>query len=931
MVQSEKTGVADLRNCNRSTLLSHSGFVRRSLDAHPDMISELESAELPAQAPAAWDRSSMDAFVRKHCPSDDADPEARLEKVLRWLRARVMLRCFARDLRGQASLEEVCRCMSDLADCAISHGQQLLERLLHAQYGEPMSEDGLRPQRLIVLGMGKLGGMELNVSSDIDLIFVYAEDGQLRRSDGSAGSLSNHEFFARLGRRLIALLDQTTADGRVFRVDMRLRPWGDPGPLAMSFDALENYLVSQGREWERYAWIKARAITGQASDMAALEAITRPFVFRKYLDYGAIAAMRELHAQIRAEVARRELAEHVKLGPGGIREVEFIAQAFQLIRGGRDAGLRIRPTLQVLTQLGQRELLPADSLRELAEAYDFLRRVEHRLQYAEDAQTHELPQAAAARKLLAASMGFASWKLFMTALNTHRERVSRHFEAVFTTEEKPQHPLVSLWLEPDTEEAARQLQKLGFADANNAAATGQNETLARLQAVRRGTRYRELPDASRQRFDALMPRALATAATQPVPSQALARLLDLFEAISRRASYLALLDENPQALAEVTHLLAASPWAAEYLIRHPILLDELLDKRALMAAPDWSEWADKLRQLLQEAGDDLERAFDLSREAHHAQIFRLLAQDLAGGLTVEALADLLSDLADAALGVILQRCWTLLQQRAAGGLAMPAHPTPRFAVIAYGKLGGKELGYASDLDIIFLYDDADEAAPEAYARLAQRFNNWLSSRTQAGILFETDLRLRPDGAAGLMVSSMDAFRRYQRESAWVWEHQALTRARFCAGDPAIGAAFEQERQHILSRPRERSALRAAVLEMRQTLLQAHPNPSALFDLKHDRGGMVDIEFMVQYLVLAESHQHAALLRNAGNIALLGIAGDLGLIPATLASQVQQAYRDFRRQQHQLRLRGERYARIAPQQVQSDIDATLALWQQLFGS
>ncbi len=934
MVQSEKTGVADLGNCNRSTLLSHSGFVRRTLDAHPEMASELDDSPAATQSatvqcPAAWDRAAMNQFVRQHCPDDHPDPESRLAQVLRWLRARVMLRCFARDLRGQASLEEVCRCMSALADCAISHGQQLLERLLHAQYGEPMSEDGLRPQRMIVLGMGKLGGLELNVSSDIDLIFVYAEDGQLRRADGSPGSLSNHEFFARLGRRLIALLDQTTADGRVFRVDMRLRPWGDPGPLAMSFDALENYLVSQGREWERYAWIKARAITGQASDMAALEAITRPFVFRKYLDYGAIAAMRELHAQIRAEVARRELAEHVKLGPGGIREVEFIAQAFQLIRGGRDAALRIRPTLQVLTQLGQRDLLPPDSLRELAEAYDFLRRVEHRLQYAEDAQTHELPQAAGARKLLAASMGFASWKLFMTALNTHRERVSRHFEAVFTTEEKPHHPLAALWLDPDSEHAAQQLQKLGFTDANNATASGENETLARLQAVRRGARYRELPDASRQRFDALMPRALAAAATQPAPSQALARLLDLFEAVSRRASYLALLDENPQALAEVTHLLAASPWAAEYLTRHPILLDELLDKRALMAAPDWSEWADKLRQLLLEAGDDLERAFDLSREAHHAQIFRLLAQDLAGGLTVEALADLLSDLADATLGVILQRCWTLLQQRAAAGLAMPAHQTPRFAVIAYGKLGGKELGYASDLDIIFLFDDTDEAAPEAYARLAQRFNNWLSSRTQAGILFETDLRLRPDGAAGLMVSSMDAFRRYQRESAWVWEHQALTRARFCAGDPAIGAAFELERQHILSRPREHSALRTAVLEMRQTLLQAHPNPSALFDLKHDRGGMVDIEFMVQYLVLAQSHQHAALMRNAGNIALLGIAGELGLIPASLASQVQQAYREFRRLQHQLRLRGERFARVAPQQVQSSVEATLALWQHLF--
>ncbi|MGB7543903.1 MAG: bifunctional [glutamate--ammonia ligase]-adenylyl-L-tyrosine phosphorylase/[glutamate--ammonia-ligase] adenylyltransferase, partial [Burkholderiales bacterium] len=829
---------------NHLNPIEFSRFARHLLAARPELREELVRAEH-----SGWTRASMRAFLKAQNPAD----EAALRSALRRLRQRVMLRVLARDLEGRAALDEVCATMTTLAEVAVAAALEVLEPALEAELGAPLA-DGRR-QRLIVVGMGKLGGGELNVSSDIDLIFIYPEEGDT----GGLRSISNHEFFTRLARKLIAALDEATPDGRVFRVDMRLRPWGDGGPLVMSFDALENYFVTQGREWERYAWIKARALCGDRAEdrdapgapswnaRSALMAIARPFVFRKYLDYGAFAAMRELHAQIRAEVARRELSDHIKLGRGGIREIEFIAQAFQLIRGGRDPSLQLRPTLGVLALLAQKNLLPPQAVAELSEAYVFLRRLEHRLQYLDDAQTHQLPERREDRALVAQSMGFGSWEAFGAELEAQRERVSRHFEDVFSTREAPRHALAPLWQEADRGALEARLAELGFRDSPG--------TAARLAAVRAGGRYNNLPESSRERFDTLVPRIIEQSARHGNPDVTLARCMDLVETISRRAAYLALLDEHPVALAQLARLVSASSWSSEYLNRHPVLLDELLDARELLAPPDWNEFGRRLRRQLMELAGDTERQMDALREAHHAQVFRLLAQDLSGVLTVERLADHLSDLADLMLQVALELCWTQLRSRHCA--------EPGFAVIGYGKLGGKELGYASDLDIIFLYDDSHEQAQENYARLAQRLNNWLTTRTAAGVLFDTDLRLRPDGPSGLMVSSIEAFRRYQRESAWTWEHQALTRARFCAGDATVGAEFELERRAILQLQRDEEKLRAEVLSMRRQLLDGHPNRSELFDLKHDRGGMIDIEFIVQYLVLAHAHRHADLTRNDG--------------------------------------------------------------------
>jgi glutamate-ammonia-ligase adenylyltransferase len=819
------------------------------LAASPELAGELS-------APAAFTRAEMTQALA----AGEAEDEPALKRRLRRLRARVLLRVMARDLSGRAALEEVCGAMSDLAELSIAAA------LAH-----------LKCEDLVVVGMGKLGGRELNVSSDIDLVFLYR------------GSPEDGPRFERAGRRLIQILSQRTEDGFVFRVDMRLRPYGSSGPLACSFDALDQYFVTQGREWERYAWIKARALTGDRDD--ELAKTVRPFVYRKYLDYATLGAMRALHAEVRRDVARRELAGDVKLGPGGIREVEFVAQALQLIRGGRDAELTARPTLDVLPILSRKKLLPEDASAELADAYRFLRNLEHRLQYLDDAQRHDLPENAEDRGRIARMMKFSSWEIFSAELARKRDAVTRHFEAAFAEREQKAEP----WPEHP-----------------------------RLAALRASQRYAALPPDSRRRLDALIPPLARAARATPDPEATLARGVDLVEAIASRAAYLALLAENPLALERVTRMIGASSWAAEFVTRHPLLLDELLDDRVLYAPFDLGQFSRSLARQLDDAHGDTERQMNLLREAHQAQVFRLLAQDLAGLLTVERLADHLSALADAVLEETIRLVWRDLRAR-------HRQDAPRFAVIAYGKLGGKELGYASDLDIIFLHDDEDERGGEVYARLAQRLNHWLSSRTSSGILFETDLALRPSGASGLLVSPVAAFERYQEESAWTWEHQALTRARFSAGDRSVGEKFEAIRTKILRRSRDESFLKKEILQMREKLHAAHPNRSGLFDLKHDRGGMIDIEFAVQCLVLGHSHRHPDLTGNLGNIALLRMAAGHGLLDADLAERCREAYRDFRRLQHALRLNGARYARVPCEQVAAQADAVAALWRSVFES
>ncbi|PKO24734.1 MAG: bifunctional [glutamate--ammonia ligase]-adenylyl-L-tyrosine phosphorylase/[glutamate--ammonia-ligase] adenylyltransferase [Betaproteobacteria bacterium HGW-Betaproteobacteria-8] len=880
-----------------------SPFLQRLLNSDADLLADIQQN---MQEPMT--QQQMRDLLAAQAITD----EPGLKRALRRLRKLVMVRIISRDLNGLADLKEVMLTVSHLAEVAVQVALQHHTKWLEAQYGKPIGESGAR-QELIVVGMGKLGGYELNVSSDIDLIFAFEEDGS---TDGER-LLSNLEFFTRLGKKLIAAIDDVTEDGYVFRVDMRLRPYGSEGALACSFAMLEEYYQNQGREWERYAWIKGRVIAGPEQELADM---LRPFVFRKYLDYGAFASMRDLKIQIQRDVNRRDMHDNIKLGRGGIREIEFIAQVFQLIRGGKDRSLQGRPTLQVLGLLKDKGLLPVSTVAELHAAYVFLRNLEHRLQYVEDAQTHDLPTTDEARARIALATGYADWASLLPVLEEHRAKVDKHFREVFSDpkdeEDAAAHSReTEIWLaEADEQQALQILQEIGYQDAG--------QTLRHIKSLYQGPRYKQLPELSRHRYDALMPVVIAQSARQPNPDATLLRVGDLLDGICRRASYLALLAEYPDALRFLIKLASASPWLIQYLGQHPILLDELLDTRNLYAEPDFAAMREDLRQRLADVEGDVERQMDIMRDFKHAYTFRFAVKDVIGELLLVKLSDYLSELADMILELTLETVWANLKSR--------HREQPKFAVIGYGKLGGKELGYASDLDIIFLYEDDAQEASEVYARYGIRIGNWLGSLTSAGILYETDLALRPDGASGMLVSDINAFREYQLQKAWLWEHQALTRARFCAGDKSIGSKFEQIRIEVMRQPRDIAKLKQEVVAMREKMLAAHPNHSEIFDLKHDRGGIIDVEFMVQYLVLAHAHQYAELTANSGNIALLMKLGELGLIDVKLASDVAAAYRQYRSLQHALKLQGESKARVDAATVAQHMEAVKSLWQKLFG-
>jgi glutamate-ammonia-ligase adenylyltransferase len=922
--------------------LAASRFVARALHAERDAGADDAARRiwLSRLAAAPWDAARLQAELDDSAVSDAAGRAT----VLRRLRRRMLLALIVRDAAGLAPLAEVTTCVTALAELAVRRLLAAHAAELAALHGLPCAADGA-PQDLLVVAMGKGGGAELNVSSDLDLVFVYDQDGATRPpAAGAARALTNHEFFERLGRRLIGALSDVTTDGFVFRIDMRLRPNGEAGPLAVSTAMLEEYLLRQGREWERFAWLKGRVISapvfataaGFAAQCRALDDCVRPFVYRKYLDFGALAALRELHDQIRAETQRKSARraggsatheDNIKLGRGGIREIEFIVQTLQVIRGGRDPRLRERNTLAALPLLAQVNALAPATAERLAQAYSFLRRLEHALQYLDDAQTHLFPAALDERERVARLLALPSAAALTAQLQATREFVAASFDGVFIA--PAQEPAAPAAATPATaEDLSARLAALGYQTPE--------QTAARLHAALAARRVQLSSEPVRAAIERLLLRAARQLAPTPTsgaavaPDEALARFAQLIEVIAGRSTYVALLEQYPQAFTRVLRLLAASRWAADYLARHPLLLDELLDERLLeldnATVVDRSRWRAELHTHLAAHADDAERQMNLLRDAHHAEVFRLLVADLDGRLTVERLADHLSALADATLEVVLVQVWSALPRRHAA--------QPHFAVLGYGKLGGKELGYASDLDLVFVYDDPHPDAAQTYTALARRLTLWLSTQTSSGHLFDVDLRLRPNGDAGLMVVPWAAFEQYQRNAdglgAWTWEHQALTRARHCAGDAALGARFERLRCEVLARPRDPDPLRADVLAMRRRMAEGHPNRSALFDLKHDRGGMVDIEFIVQYLVLAQGQHQPRLLGNLGNIALLLIAGELGLIDTALAGQVADAYRRFRALQHQLRLNGAQFARVPPATVAADTAAVRGLWADVIG-
>lgn len=875
-----------------------SGYAARSLAKNPELINELISD---------GDEPFTRELMRTTLSNVPADSEATLKQTLRKLRQRVMLRIMFRDLNGLCDLQEVMLTMSALAEVAVEYVLAYWRQQWMPNYGLPMNAQE-EEQALIVIGMGKLGGVELNVSSDIDLIFAYEQEGFTNGPE----VLSNQDYFIRLAKKLISALDDITEDGFVFRVDMRLRPFGSEGVLVSSVDGLEDYYQNHGREWERYAWIKGRVIHGPDG---MIRRVLMPFVFRKYLDYGAFASMRDLKIQIEREVNRKDMHDNIKLGRGGIREVEFIAQVFQLIRGGQDVALQIRPTMAVLDALGERNLLPAHAVEELKASYIFLRDLEHRLQYLEDQQTQTLPTQSETRDRLVLAMRETNWQSLSAQIELHRTRVDMHFSQVFnsTKVESGQHSMAQVWL--GTLEDSASITML-----RNARFQNPEEVLRLSRNLLHSKRYKQLPEASRQRLDRVMPAVFQESAKQPHPDHTFMRLTDFMESICRRASYLALLVEYPDALHLLAKLASASPWLMQYLQQHPLLLDELLDPQQLYSVTDFTWLQRQLQLRLSSAEGDVERMMDTMRHFKHATLFRIAAQDIAGMLPLMDISDALSDLAELLLQASLNCVWPMVKGR--------HRDTPKFAVIGYGKLGGRELGYASDLDLIFLYDDDDASSAEVYARFAQRINHWFNTLTSAGMLYETDLQLRPDGNSGLLVSHVDAFARYQEEKAWLWEHQALTRARFVAGDKSIGLRFEAIRTAILRQTRDTQTLQKEIVTMRQKMKSSHPRKIGQFNVKHDDGGIIDIEFMVQYLVLREANRYPTLAENIGNVGLLKRCTELELIDRQLAYHVADTYVHLREIQHQQRLQGNIQGFIPNEQAESWTLPVKRLWKWL---
>ncbi len=920
--------------------MARSTFLQGQIVRHPETLERVIAAQ-PLDQPATPE------FLARRWQSylAEVDSEASLHRALRRFRQETQFRIIFRDLMRWSDLDETLAATSALADTCIQGALDWLYEDSCHQFGTPWGPDAVTgepaPQPMIVLGMGKLGGRELNVSSDIDLIFAFPGKGETR---GGRRALDNQQFFIRLGQRLIQALDQMTADGFVFRVDMRLRPYGQSGALALSFAALETYYQDQGRDWERYAMVKARVVAGDQAAGAVLMESLRPFVYRKYIDFSAFESLRSMKSMINREVRRKGLENNIKLGRGGIREIEFVVQAFQLIRGGRDRELQQRELLNILSELEKLDLLPPEVVEELRQAYVFLRNLEHALQGINDQQTQLLPDEPAMRDRVALIMEYDSWDSFMAALDDHRNRVAHHFSNIIALEEDeqevsgPEEAWQELWLgEMDEDAALAWLQEHGYEDPA--------ASLEALALLRSGRPVQTMQTQGRRRLNQFMPVLLLALTEVEKPSQTLTRVLQLVEAVLRRTAYLVLLLENPGACSQLVRLCSDSPWIASQLAETPLLLDELLNAQSLYHPPTKSELQDDLRQqMLRIPYEDLEEQMESLRHFKKAHILRVAASELRGTLPLMKVSDYLTWIAEVVLEHVVTVAYANLVSR--HGYPRRSDGTPcdlDFAVVGYGKLGGIELGYTSDLDLVFVHSadpqqstDGDKSIDNAvfFTRLGQRIVHILSTQTPSGQLYEVDMRLRPSGNSGLLVSNLSAFEKYQREDAWTWEHQALARARGVAGDGATLEAFEAIRHDTLCQPRDRQALKQEVVTMRErmrtslgTPAGSGDQPAEVFHLKHDRGGIIDIEFMVQYLMLAHSHEHPELTQWSDNIRQMEELGRAGILAVADTEQLREAYITLRSTIHRRALQNLN-SQVEGGSFQAERDYIASMWDQV---
>ena len=913
-----------------------SNFIFKNCTRHPDLLTDLvQSGDLRHPCPAD------DLAKRLITTLDGVNDETDLMARLRRFRCREMIRIAWRDLCGWTPVPEVMANLSSLADLVLDITLGILTDWQVAQLGHPLDADGRR-QHLAVIGMGKLGAEELNFSSDVDLVFAYPVAG------AASCKISNDEFFTRLARQLIRVIHTPTTDGFVFRVDMDLRPFGNSGPLVMNFDTMEDYFVSHGREWERYAWIKARVMAGDKTAGDDLLKRLKPFVFRRYLDYGVYESLREMKAGISAEIKRKRVRDDIKLGPGGIREIEFFGQVFQLIRGGIIPTLQQRPILTVLAGLAEEKIISVSVATALSEAYLFLRGVENRLQMYNDRQTHRLPSDDLGWCRLGLSMGFDDISDFRQTLNQHIQTVQFHFEALLAPERNGsatgighedikslQHLWNRIHSDPDDDKIEIVLSAAGFHDSQH--------VIHLLRHLHSLPATRSLSREGRKRLDRLIPFVLKATGASEHPEQTLSRILDLIDTIETRSVYLAMLLENPGGIKLLVRLAEASPMIVTLLAKHPVLLDELLDPRLLYDPPRRVEMEkDITHRLAAIPADDLEFQIETLCVFKQVSILRIAAADVTGKLPLMNVSDRLTDIAEIVLATVVNLAWEYLVAR--HGLPvcdLEEAPLERgFAVIAYGKLGGLELSYSSDLDLVFLHAGRSGQATDGhrpidsaqfFARLGQRVIHLLSTRTRAGVLYDIDMRLRPDGSGGMLVTHIDQFNTYQRDTARTWEHQALIKARPVIGDPLLMDYFKRIRRTVLQRRRDPVQLRNEVKEMREQLYAEHgTQDSEIFNLKHDPGGIIDIEFLVQYLVLRLSPNHSELVEWTDNVRLIQTLIETGIIHDRQAYLLKQAYLSYRMVVHRLALQ-EKPAKINAGRFRNRRQAVIQIWHRFFAS
>ncbi|MFC6438931.1 bifunctional [glutamate--ammonia ligase]-adenylyl-L-tyrosine phosphorylase/[glutamate--ammonia-ligase] adenylyltransferase [Bowmanella sp. JS7-9] len=854
--------------------------------------------------------------------------EANLAQHLRRFRRRWMVQLAWRDLTHQQSIAQSLTDVSALADTLINGAYHWLYADMCSKHGMPMGSLG--PQPMLIWGMGKLGGQELNFSSDIDLIFAYPEPGE---TDARRG-LEHQIWFQRLAQKLIAALHQITADGQVFRVDMRLRPFGDSGPIVSHFAALEDYYQQQGRDWERYAMLKARIINPDGRYSEQLEQIRRPFVFRRYIDFSAIESLRRMKSMISQEVRRRQLTNNIKLGAGGIREIEFIVQSLQLIRAGRQASLQTRNLLQTLQVMEQEQVLEASDCQALRDCYLYLRRVEHYLQQFNDAQTQTLPDDGLNQQRLCRVCEVADFSALLAQVQGVMAEVSHHFELLIGEEAEGASSCDAefndAWLLELSDNEAQALL------ADKLSQTQIADLWPAWQHFRDYMLHHPIGQRGKETLDKLMPLILQEVVRSDDASS-LPRLYTVIKAISRRTAYLELLFENQGALRQLIRLCAASPWITEQIARFPVLLDELLNPQMLYQPTPLQSYASEIRQyFLRIDPDDLELQMETLRQYKLAEQLRIAAADVTGALPVMKVSDHLTYLAEAIIDQAVHLAWQQMTARY-GYPAGASDDNLQFAVVGYGKLGGLELGYGSDLDLVFIHGcDGNELTSgeksiesrQFYLRLAQRIMHIFATKTASGELYEVDLRLRPAGNSGLLVCHMDGFAQYQQQEAWTWEHQALTRSRMIFGSDTLYQQFAKIRHAVLAKPRDIDTLRQEVREMRDKM-RSHlsQGDESKFDLKQDRGGIADIEFIVQFLVLAHSHGFPELTRWPDNVRIIEQALQHDLLTSAQASTLNQAYLAYRNRGHHLTLQGAPLL-VEDQELMQLRGEVSEIWQQL---